>query len=603
MKNTPHFVFQKFQALKRRALHKKALVHSMLANSKIGKSVSALVFRARNISAGREQYFIAKNGKFIKTAENAIILHLYHIESWEEVFAHKLTKLVNRVKCDLYITLPEQNSGYISTIREVFPDANCLIVPNRGRDVLPFIKTAKILSDMGYNKVLKVHSKRSTHRETSNISDTAENGQSWLANVLDALIPEDEKIMSKMVRRINDKRTGIIGPLSYYYPLKMYLSHNRAMIERILGTTDRLTLNKTINDNNFNVGFFGGTMFWVDLETIRSVLKISKVNFPPEKGQTDGTTAHALERILCILSLTRGKRVIGIGATEIKELNYTDATMPDWYYEDVSGGKPPISIIVPVYADWRSLSKNIQSLKKTVGNSEDISVHYVNDCGPDVDDIEARIGQSIKGLTNFYYYRNKQNLGFVKTCNRAVLELVNQRDDALLLNSDTKVTRDFVFEMRKVLYSQPDIAAVTSRSNNATIWSVPMTGRLAYMRPASYLLYLFIRNRIPEKYITPTIHGFCVLIRRQVINEFGLFDEIYGRGYGEENDFAMRVQKEGWQCAVANKSFVFHYESKSFGNEARTRQIEMNEKILTERYPLYRQKVQEYWDSIKEPLK
>jgi GT2 family glycosyltransferase len=157
--------------------------------------------------------------------------------------------------------------------------------------------------------------------------------------------------------------------------------------------------------------------------------------------------------------------------------------------------------------------------------------------------------------------------------------------------------------MRKVLYSSNNIGAVTSRSNNATIWSVPMTSRLANYRLASYLLYRFIKNRLPYMYITPTIHGFCALIRREVIDKYGLFDEVYGKGYGEENDFAMRITAQGWLCAVANQSFVFHYESRSFGNEVRNMQIEKNEKILLERYPNYRTLVQEYWNNIKEPLK
>ena len=276
---------------------------------------------------------------------------------------------------------------------------------------------------------------------------------------------------------------------------------------------------------------------------------------------------------------------------------------PDWYFDDISGGKPQISIIVPVYSDWWSLSKNIASLKKYLANSEDISVHYVNDCGPEADILEKKIKENIGGLTNFYYYRNEKNLGFVGTCNKAALELVNQSDDILLLNSDTKVTKNFVTEMRKVLYSQDDIGAVTSRSNNATIWSVPMTSRLANYRWASYMLYRLIKHDLPEKYITPTIHGFCVLIKREMVKKYGLFDTVYGRGYGEENDFAMRLRSHGWKCAVANYSFVFHYESRSFGNEVRNKQIEKNEKILLERYPDYRHLVQEYWDNIQEPLK
>ena len=39
----------------------------------------------------------------------------------------------------------------------------------------------------------------------------------------------------------------------------------------------------------------------------------------------------------------------------------------------------------------------------------------------------------------------------------------------------------------------------------------------------------------------PTAHGFCMYIKREAIDDLGLFDEeTFGKGYGEENDFSYR---------------------------------------------------------------
>ena len=567
------------------------------------RRVEDWIFESNNRNWKNENYFISKIGSFEKTSDYAVILHLYYFDNWDDIFKAKLKRLSKKLDFNLYISLPDSNTRYMEKIRKDFPNANFLVVPNHGRDVLPFIKVAALLKEMGYVRVLKVHSKKSVHRETSSTA-AAGGGDVWLANTLNALIPESDSQLSSILQKISEPNTGLIGAQQYYYPLKMYLRYNRKNIERIIKSYVDTTFFSSIQSGEVNkTGYFGGTMFWVDLDTISEALSISKSNFPKEKGQFDRTTAHALERIFCILPQLKGRTVYGTSEDTITKIEKGQGNYPDWYFDDVSGGKPQISIIVPVYGDWSSLSKNISSLKREVGNSEDISVHYVNDCGPEADKLEILIKSAAHGLTNFYYYRNPKNLGFVKSCNRAVLQLVNKKDDVLLLNSDTKVTRGFIAEMRKTLYSEPDIGAVTARSNNATIWSVPMTSKLAHHRFMSFVLYNYIKHRIPEKYITPTVHGFCLLIRREVIDQYKLFDEVYGKGYGEENDFAMRIQRHGWKCAVSNRAFVFHYESRSFGNEERNRQIEQNEKILLERYPEYRVKVQEYWDKIQEPLK
>lgn len=567
------------------------------------KIIEDTIFDSLNKRGEKEKYFIRRDGTFKKASNYAVVLHLFYADNWELHFKTKLEQLASQTKFDLFVTLPLDNAQQISQIRKYFKQANFLFVPNRGRDVLPFIKTAYLLKKMGYRKVLKIHSKKSTHREVSNTA-VAGSGNLWLSNTLDALIPKDNKTLKELLKKVGDKNTGLIGAMEYYYPLKMYLRNNRRIIERIIKkyvSDDFFTA--AVSKNLAELGYFGGTMFWIDLDCIAEVLTISKQNFQKENGQFDGTTAHALERVFCILPQIKGKNVYGVSDSKLTKITGAAGAYPDWYYGDISGGKPPISIIVPVYADWSSLSKNITSLRKIVGNSEDTSVHYVNDCGPEADYLEKNILERLKGLTNFYYHRNDRNLGFVQTCNMAVLKLVNQKDDVLLLNSDTKATNNFLVEMRKTLYSEDRIGAVTARSNNATVWSVPMNGRLANHKLASYALYLYMKNKIPTKYIAPTIHGFCALIRREVISKYKLFDEVYSRGYGEENDFAMRIRRKGWKCAVANGAFVFHYESRSFGDKERNIQIEKNEKILVDRYPEYRGLVQEYWDSIKEPLK
>ncbi len=280
------------------------------------------------------------------------------------------------------------------------------------------------------------------------------------------------------------------------------------------------------------------------------------------------------------------------------------ATLFQWSLERRSksalDGSRRLSVIVPVFGDWDSLRHNIASVCADLAGNPSCDVYYVNDCGPKADELEHRILAAIEGHDNLHYARNPRNLGFVGNCNNAVLNLVDQASDVLLLNSDTIVTSGFAEEMQRVLYAEGmRFGAVTSRSNAATIFSVPIDGQLPM--DLAYEHYLGVADELPQWYESPVAHGFCMMIRREAISDLGLFDEAYGKGYGEENDFCMRIRRKGWRCAVANRSFVFHFRARSFTPKTRDVQVSANEKILDSRYPEYRGLVRRYRTSITEP--
>lgn len=253
-----------------------------------------------------------------------------------------------------------------------------------------------------------------------------------------------------------------------------------------------------------------------------------------------------------------------------------------------------VSIVIPVYKDWDSLCTCINSLKKNI--STNIEICLINDMSNECKKLEENILHEIKGNSNFKYFRNEQNLGFVQTCNRAVRELVKQENDVLLLNSDTEVTKGFLEEMQEVMQISDRHGIVCPRSNRATLLSIPFreSARQQYTALESYELFLNIREKLPRYSITNTGVGFCILIKRKLIDMFGLFDEVYGKGYNEENDFCMRVNQYGYNVVAANRAFVFHHESLSFG-ESKAELDMINSKILTARYPYYWELATEYW--------
>lgn len=253
-----------------------------------------------------------------------------------------------------------------------------------------------------------------------------------------------------------------------------------------------------------------------------------------------------------------------------------------------------VTVIIPVYKDWATLDLCIESLKKYVAPENPIIL--INDMSPEWEEMEHNIKKAIDGYSQFRYFRNEKNMGFVKTCNRAVQELDKTDNDILLLNSDTEVTDGFLEEMRGVLYAAEKHGVVCPRSNNATLLTIPVKNELKKGISAedSYAIFQEIKSLLPRQQVIPTGVGFAFLIKRHLIKEYGLFDEVYSPGYNEENDFCMRINQYGFNIMMANRAYVFHHESRSFGEKKKKLDME-HSLILTKRYPYYWDRVNLYF--------
>ncbi len=148
----------------------------------------------------------------------------------------------------------------------------------------------------------------------------------------------------------------------------------------------------------------------------------------------------------------------------------------------------------------------------------------------------------------------------------------------VLLNSDTIVTPGWIEKLVACAESEPGIGLVGPLSNTASWQSIPELeedGDWA-SNPLPEGMTTTEMGGLVAKYSSlgyphmGILNGFCLMIRRAVIDQVGLFDEeAFGRGYGEENDYCLRARKAGWDLALADNAYVFHAQSKSYSNEKR----------------------------------
>ena len=248
-----------------------------------------------------------------------------------------------------------------------------------------------------------------------------------------------------------------------------------------------------------------------------------------------------------------------------------------------------VTVVVPVYGHWPSLRDCVEALLLHAEPAH-FDVLLVNDCGPEADEIEAGLRGMIYGHPHVRYERNDHNLGFVGTCNRAATELDATDNDILLLNSDATITPGALEELRQVLALSERHAMVSPRSSDATIATIPFFQRERFAdRDAqrAHAVFEAVHDRLPRYYAAPVSPGFCLLVRRSIIRNHGLFDTIYGRGYNEENDLALRANRLGYSSLLANHAFVYHVGSTSFGSAQRAELEAANARVLLGRYPFY----------------
>lgn len=248
-----------------------------------------------------------------------------------------------------------------------------------------------------------------------------------------------------------------------------------------------------------------------------------------------------------------------------------------------------IDIIVPVHAGHRETMACLSSVLETVAGLP-CTVVVVEDASPEpelVRDLAALAAQGRITLLS-----NDRNLGFPATVNRGFR--LHPDRDVVVLNADTLVTGDWLPRLRAAAYAAPDIGTATPFSNDATILSYPGTDEEETGGPSlpsaaeTAALHRAASRANPGTVIDlPTAVAFCTYIRRDCLAETGPFEEIlFGRGYGEENDFCLRARRLGWRHVAAADVFVAHIGGRSFGRSKRVL-MWRNIRVLNQLHPGY----------------
>lgn len=247
-------------------------------------------------------------------------------------------------------------------------------------------------------------------------------------------------------------------------------------------------------------------------------------------------------------------------------------------------------IVVPVFNAADATRRCLTALEATVPPDQPVIV--IDDASS-----EPEIASIMQALPRQWtQVHNRANLGFVASANLGMTLAAGE--DVILLNADTQVTEGWLEAIERCRDADPGIASVTPLSNNAEIASIPEFCVANPWPDDPERWARACRESGPPVYFeVPTAVGFCMFLRRQCIDQIGLFDEqAFGRGYGEENDWCLRSTAAGWRHVLCDDAFVAHQGGASFGPLGLRPGGEAMQTLLS-RYPDYMQRVQAFIDA------
>ena len=211
------------------------------------------------------------------------------------------------------------------------------------------------------------------------------------------------------------------------------------------------------------------------------------------------------------------------------------------------------SIVIPVHNNLEMTEACLDSIKAYTPEEHEVIV--VDNGSTD------RTQECISRRKGIKVIRNEENLGFARAVNVGIR--ASSGNYVVVLNNDVLVTPGWLSNLLYCAESDPVVGAVGPVTGNCSgVQKIPVS----FQTPEEMFRFAERWNRPdPEKWFeTARLVAFCLLVKREVFDRVGFFDERFGQGNFEDDDFCLRVQLAGYKLLVAGDTYVHHIGSATF---------------------------------------
>lgn len=227
------------------------------------------------------------------------VVHVYYSELFEELLGH-LSNIP--VEFDLLVTNASGEKLSFDLIKERLENVSnyaILEVENHGRDIFPLVQLVNAGLIDPYELVIKVHTKKSQWRE--NHECLKGDGAQWKDELLTGLLGSRDRITDILNFFAENPSLGMLTVKGNIVGAEHW-GGDQNLVKELL---KRLEMNL---EDPSSLQFPAGSMYVSRGFVIQGLraLCMTAEDFEPEAGQIDGTAAHAIERLMGILTKEAG---------------------------------------------------------------------------------------------------------------------------------------------------------------------------------------------------------------------------------------------------------------------------------------------------------